>query len=97
MFTPHGQFLKIFGNFSDIPFKLQNPIGIFYTPDNHLLITSYSNTCMFVFKEDGQFVSVIEGTCEGKRSKFSCPCGVIMMANGQIVIASVNTHRLIML
>ena len=97
VFTPHGRFLKIFGNFSDIPFKLQNPIGIFYTPDNHLLITSYSNTCMFVFKEDGQFVSVIEGTYEGKRSKFSCPCGVIMMANGQIVIASVNTHRLIML
>ena len=97
MFTPHGRFLKIFGNFNDIPFKLQNPIGIYYAPDNHLLITSYSNNCMFVFKEDGHFVSVIEGTCEGKRSKFICPCGVIIMDNGQIVIASVGTHRLIVL
>ena len=97
VFTPHGRFLKVFGNFNDIPFKLQNPIGIYNTPDNHLLITSYGNNCMFVFKEDGKFVSVIEGTCEGKRSKFVCPCGVIMLENGQIVIASVSTHKLIVL
>ena len=94
VFTPSGQFLKMFGNFTDIPFKLQSPIGIYYTPDDHLLISSCGNHCVFVFKEDGRFVSAIEGTYQGKR-KFSCPCGVMMMSNGQIVIASVNTHRLI--
>ena len=94
VFTPSGQFLRIFGNFTVVPFKLLNPTGIYYTPDNHLLITSYSNELLFLFKEDGRFVSATKGIHKRKR-RFSCPCGVIMLENGQIVIASVNTHRLI--
>ena len=79
VFTPSGQFLRIFGNFTDIPFKLQRPVGIYYTPDNHLLISSYDNHYVFVFKEDERFVSAIEGTYQVKE-RFSGPCGVIMMA-----------------
>ena len=94
VFTPSGQFLRIFGNFTNIPFKLQDPVGIHYTPDDHLLISSYGNHCVLVFEEDGKFVSAIEGTYHGKK-RFSCPCGVIMMDNGQIVIASNGTHKLV--
>ena len=94
VFTPNGQFLRIFGNFTDIPFKLQNPVGIYYTPDNHLLISSYGTHCVLVFEEDGRFVSAIEGTYQGKK-RFRRPCGVIMMNNGQIMIASNGTHRLV--
>ena len=94
VFTPHGQFLRIFGNVTDIPFKLQLPVGIYYTPDNRLLISSYGNHCVLVFEEDGRFVSAIEGTYQGKK-RFSAPCGVIMMDNGQIVIASNYTHKLV--
>ena len=94
MFTANGQFLSIFGNFTDIPFKLQSPTGIYYTPDNHLLISSFGNHCVLVFEEDGRFVSAIEGTYQGKK-RFSKPCGVIMMNNGQIVIASNSTHKLV--
>ena len=94
VFTPSGQFLRIFGNCTDIPFKLQYPVGIYYTPDNHLLISSNGNHCVLVFEEDGRFVSVIEGTYQDKK-RFSCPCGVIMMDNGQIVIASNGTHKLV--
>ena len=94
VFTPSGQFLRIFGNFADVPFKLQNPVGIYYTPDNHLLISSYGNHCVLVFEEDGRFVSAIEGTYQGKK-RFSYPCGVIMMDNGQIVIVSNSTHKLV--
>ena len=94
VFTPNGQFLRIFGNFTDIPFKLQRPVGIYYTPDNHLLISSYDNHCVSVFKEDGRLVSAIEGTYQGKE-RFSYPCGVIMMNNGQIVIASSGTDKLV--
>ena len=83
VFTPSGQFLRIFGHFTEIPFKLENPVGIYYTPDNHLLISSNSNHCVLVFEEDGRFVSAIEGN-----RRFSHPCGVIMMDSGQIVIAS---------
>ena len=91
VFTPSGQFLRIFGNFTGVPFKLHWPVGIYYTPDNHLLISSYGNHCVFVFEEDGRFVSAIEGTYQGKE-RFSEPCGVIMMNNGHIVIASARMH-----
>ena len=92
VFTLNGQFLRTIGNFTDIPFKLQYPVGIYCTPDNHLLISSYGNHCVLVFEEDGRFVSAIEGTYQGKE-RFSEPCGVIMMNNGQIVIAS--GHKLV--
>ena len=94
VFTPSGQFLRIFGNFTDIPFKLRCPIGIYYTPDNHLLISFCNNHCVLVFEEDGRFVSAIEGTYQGKK-RFSYPYGVIMMDNGQIVIASYATNKLV--
>ena len=94
VFTPSGQFLRIFGNFTDIPFKLQLPVGIHYTPDNHLLISSWGNHCVLVFEEDGRFVSAIEGTYQGKK-RFTNPCGVIMMDNGQIVIASGHGNKLV--
>ena len=76
VFTPSG---RIFGIFNDIPVKLQTPVGIYYTPDNHLLISSSgSNHCVLVFEEDGRFVSAIEGTYQGKK-RFTGPCGIIMI------------------
>ena len=94
VFTPSGQFLRIFGNFTDIPFKLQHPVGIYFNPDNHLLISSSRNHCVLVFEEDGKFVSAIEGTYQGKE-RFRIPNGVIMMNNGQIMIASSDTNKLV--
>ena len=94
VFTPSGQFLRIFGNFTDVPFKLQYPVGIYYTPDNHLFVSSYGNHHVLVFEEDGRFVSAIEGTYQGKE-RFSKPCGVIMMNNGQILIACGTIHKLV--
>ena len=91
VFTPTGQFLRVFGNFSDI---LQNPSGIHHTSDYHLLISAYGSDCVFVYEEDGTFVSTIEATYQGK-VRFSKPCGIMMMNNGQIVIASNGTHKLV--
>ena len=34
VFTVSGNFIKVFGNFTGVPFKLQEPVGIYYTPDN---------------------------------------------------------------
>jgi len=90
MFTLKGQFLKIFGNFIGVPFKLQNPQGIHCTPDGHLLISSSDTHYVLVFDEDGTFTSVIEGILQRKEI-FRRPCGVIMMDNGQIVIADNST------
>ena len=94
VFTSSGQFLRIFGNFTDIPFKLQHPVGIYYSPDSHVLISMHGDNQVLMFEEDGRFVSAIEGTYQGKE-RFRILCGVIMMNNGQIVIASYDTHKLV--
>jgi len=95
VFTPKGDFLKIFGNFFGIPFRLKEPAGIHYTPDGHFLISSNLTHCVLVFEEGGKFIAAIEGTYQGKE-RFSHPCGVLMMDNGQIVIAGgANSHRLV--
>ncbi|XP_065886751.1 E3 ubiquitin-protein ligase TRIM71-like [Dysidea avara] len=86
VFTTKGQFLKVFDNFTGVPFKLQRPVGIHYTPDEHLLICSCDTHCVLVFEENGKFISAIEGTYQDNK-RFSYPCGVMMMDNGQIVIA----------
>ena len=46
----------------------------------------YDNHCVLVFEEDGKFTSPIEGTYQGKK-RFKYPRGIVMMDNGQIVIA----------
>ena len=94
VFTTKGQFLKVFGNFTDVPYKLHDPDGIHYTPDGHLLICSNATHCVLVFEEDGKFISAIEGTYQGKK-RFSNPCRVVMMDNGQIVIADNGGYRLV--
>ena len=88
VFTPNGDFLKVFGVFPDANCELKNPTGIYYTSIGHVIVSSYGTDRIFVFddEEDGAFVAVIEGNYEGKE-QFSTPCGVIMRDNGQIVVA----------
>ena len=95
VFTLKGQFLRVFGCTTDLPFTIQNAVGIDFTPDGHLLIGSFGLNCVLVFKEDGKFTSAIESTYHGKK-RFSNPCGVLMMINGDIVIADRNTNRLLL-
>ena len=93
LFTPKGQFLKIFCNFVGIPYKIFYPSGIHYTPDGHLLICAGTVNSVLVFQEDGKFISSIDGFHQDRRYFF--PCGVLMMDNGQIVIASSSDHQLV--
>jgi len=86
VFTTKGQFLKVFASET---LKLQHPVGIHYTPDNHVLISSNQTGLVLVFKEDGQFLSAIKGTSNGKK-RFRNPCGVLMMDDGRIIVAGTN-------
>ena len=84
VYTPDGTFLRQIKFVTNHPFDLQFPSGIFFTPDNHLLVSSARY--VFIFKEDGTFVSVIEGKY-GEKTRFSDCIGVTMMDNGKIVVA----------
>ena len=95
VFEPNGQFLTKIESHPDVPFTLKNVDGIFFTPDNHLLVSSTGS--VLIFKEDyGSFVSVIKGTCDGTE-RFNDCIGVVMMKNGKIVVADglYGTNRLI--
>jgi len=94
VFSPEGQFLEVFGNFTGVSFKLQSPVCIHYTPDRRLLISSCGTDCVLVFEEDGRFTTAIEGTFQDKK-RFSRPCGVVMMDDGQVVIADQWSNRLV--
>ena len=93
LFSPQGQFLKIFSNFIGVPINILRPAGIHYTPDGHLLISAGITNSVLVFQEDGKFISSIEGFYQGDR-RFISPRGIMMTSNGQIVITSFRTHRL---
>jgi len=89
VFTTQGQLLTVLGSSADVPVALQHPVGIYCTPDNYLLVSSYGTDSVLIFKEDGSFYSSIKDT-----KKFNSPCGVAMI-NRQIVIASHLKSRLV--
>ena len=97
VFTLDGQFLRVFGDLKGVASSLQkNPVSIFVTSDGYVLITYYHTGCIMVFDEDETFVSVIEGSYQGKE-RFNYPCGIVMMDNGQIIIACNLSNRLMVL
>ena len=56
----------VFGNFSELPYKLQHPGGVYHTPDNHLLISAYMElTVVYSKKMHEIFVSATVGTYQG--------------------------------
>lgn len=94
VFTTSGEFLKVFDHFSGATHKLVTPVGVWCTPDDHILISSYGTHCVHVLKEDGTYVSVIKGSHHGKE-RFVFPAGVIVRDNGNIVIASSGSHQIV--
>ena len=96
VFTLSGQFLKFFDRFTNVMFRLKSPFGIHYSPDGYLLVSSQDSNCVLVFKDDGGFVRAIESavTFLGKK-RFSDPHGVVVMDDGQIVIADKSNNKLI--
>ncbi|XP_065904043.1 tripartite motif-containing protein 2-like [Dysidea avara] len=93
VFTPGGQFLKVF-SYSNTSCWLRHPSDIFCTPDGYFLISSRDTHCVLIFEEDGTFVSVIAGDYQSK-NRFKKPAGVVMMRNGQIVVAGNDSNNLV--
>ena len=60
VFTPDGKFVCIFGKFTNIPYKLSSPYSIYYTPDDHLLVTSTTDVVL-VLENNGTFLTAIKG------------------------------------
>ena len=79
----------ILGKYIDIPYKLDLPYNIYCTPDDHLLVTSFTNVVL-IFKDDGTFLAAIEG-----KGRFENPTGVVMRNNGEIVISGYNNKKLV--
>ena len=88
-FTPDGEFVCIFDKFTDTSCELDLPYSIYCTPDDHLLVTSFTNVVL-IFKIDGTFVTAIEG-----KERFQNPTGVVMRNNGQIVISGYTNKKLV--
>ena len=59
LFTIHGQYLNLFGDFTNVPNGLSYPQSIHRSKDGHIFISSSGNAMIFIFKEDGSFVKTI--------------------------------------
>jgi len=84
VFTIEG---SCFAIFDDPAYKLQNPAGIDFSPDGHLLVSCTGSNCISVLEEDGKLVKNIEG--------LSTPCGIAVMKNGCIVIACGENNKIV--
>ena len=93
VFSIDGEFLRIFGNFTNTTYRLNRPYGVFCAPDGHVLASSRDANCILIFDKQGQFVSAIDGTYQG-RQRFQDPIGVVMRNNGQIVIAAHGSQNI---
>ena len=89
LFNSNGQFVSVFGKHIWTCYKLDYPYSIFFTRDCHLLVTSQLSNVVMVFKEDGTFLSAIEGN-----ETFVRPAGVIIRPNGQIVVSGWYSYKL---
>ena len=94
IFTPNGQFLKVFGDLTQIPYKLVRPTGICCATDGYVLVCSHDTNCALIFDEDGCFVSAITHTYKEKK-RFESPFGIVMKKDGSIVVAGNSSNNLV--
>ena len=89
VFNVYGTFIKVFReNYkNDI---LHHPFGICFTHTSVLLITSVHDHELYVAASNGSSITT-------STNSFDCPCGVIMMNNGQIVVANMLDNSLTVL
>ena len=91
MFTIHGEYLKVFGDFTTIPDRLSHPQGIHWSKDGHVLISSSGNGIIFIFKEDGTFVNTIKNLIDRPGELVTNSCQLIATNHKGIVIAESST------
>jgi len=81
VFRPNGKLLKIITDTLNSPKpQLKFPRGIYYTHDCRLLVSSTHNNNILELKEDGTYMSTIEGITQ--------PGGLILRHDGKIVVTS---------
>jgi len=69
MFTPNGQVVGVFG----ASYSMNYPYSLFFTRDNHLLVTHQSNNVLMIIKENGTLLYNIQGN-----GSFNTPVGVVV-------------------
>ena len=86
VFKTNGSLIGVFGN-TDVNNILRHPFGICFTNTSSVLITSVHDNLVHLAASDGTSISPIDHS-------FNCPTGVIMMDNGQIVVANMLGDKL---
>ena len=82
VFKTNGSFIKVFGNDTEFCY----PFGICYAFPI-VLISSVHTNYVYMVKVDETSASTLPGS-------FNCPCGVVMMDDGQIVVANFLGNKL---
>ena len=87
VFDAERNHIRTFGQHGAGAGQLSNPSGLATTADGLLLVTSYSNNCVDIFRENGTFFRRIG------QGQLSYPIDVAVHANGQVYVADGSNHR----
>ena len=88
LYTIHGEYLNLFGDFTDVPNGLSYPQSIHRSKDGHIFISSSGNATIFIFKEDGSFVGAIKGTIDRPSELATNSRGQLISTNHKGIVIS---------
>ena len=88
MFTIHGEYLNVFGDFTNSPYKLVHPHGIHRSKDGHILISCSGHKTILIFKEDGSFVKAIEDSIDRPGELTTNSQGQLIATNHKGIVIS---------
>jgi len=86
--TIHGEYLKLFGDFTNTPNRLYFPHSIHRSKDGHIFISSSGNAAIFIFKEDGSFVNAIKDSIDRPHELATNSRGQLISANHKCIVVS---------
>ena len=86
--TIHGEYLKLFGDFTNTPNGLFFPHSIHRSKDGHIFISSSGNAAIFIFKEDGSFVNTIKDSLDQPHELAVNSRGQLISANHKCIVVS---------
>ena len=94
MFTIHGEHQKEFGDSTNIPNKLPHAQGIHWSKDGHVLVSCSGNGTIFIFKEDGTFVSAIKSLMDRPGELVTNSKGHMISTNHKGIVVMGETSKL---
>ncbi|NUN14168.1 MAG: hypothetical protein HUU55_11090 [Myxococcales bacterium] len=94
VFSPQGEFLRLFGETSTGPGALNHPSGMAAFADDRVVVGDAANNRVVVFQKDGTFERALDGK-PGDGTALDSPTAIAVDLDGESIWVSDTNHNLI--